>query len=1077
MRMKKLLLLLFFACSAQVGLAQRTEEPTPIGEGTPPIPPDPWKQHADSVFEHLDRSPVSTGLLANYGFALKNYTPYQGTALASANLLQSLGEWRLLYAAMQASTFNANTTLPSLRTANQRISQAEQQAPGVVSIATLLVRYDRFRDDAAPAGLLNVSNGQVYDVPGRPASPYEQRTLVALSPLTNKVNTRSPQFSFASQLRFSNAAPAITAVEFDAGEGLGYRFIAWDQLLTATYPADGTYTLRFRLTCSDGSVLLSQARFDVSQPPAARYEPTGSTNVITYNSAALFTNTRTYTSYEGLFGFPRTYAATGKVTVAYANGNTSGTIRKPLIVIEGYDPSSLLKANGVNSVPDYDYDYFVQLRDFGAININYTDFRTGLNVNFNDQLSSQYDLIFLNFANGTDYMQRNAYLVERLIQWVNDTKAVNPTTGIKEKNIVLGMSMGGLIARYALRDMEQRQASGAATFSHDTRLYISHEAPHQGANVPLGFQYMVKGVANMSIAGVATGADLNPNLGGFAKLLLAPATQQLLLYQTSVAGNNLHNTWLNEYRALGYPTQCRNVATSNGSECGKAQLFAPYAVLLDVQGNGLLDDPNNNYANATSLGVGLLAGLFLPGSFPLGFAIGYLLSLGNYEGRADFVVNALPNQQQQRIYHGRFLVCKDIVFGALSVCVLDYAEDKYSTASMLAYDSAPGGVYDINKIGGNVVGQLGTSFPLPLYRIVVQPTFCFVPTTSALDIGGGSTTLTPSALTASYSGASPPAAPFNTPFANFVTASRENQTHILWNGLNSKWAYQEMQSVPQAFNCQAFCQIPAQIRGGNAICAGIDTEFTLDGIPATGVTVTWLLSSAASYTVVSQSNSRFVVNSTVGNGSGTIYAFVESDCGRFTVQKNVSFGGVPSPVVQFANEPGVCNYNMAYYHIANYSSLYNYTISNRVNAAGGAVRGADFWVKSGGGITGGSFTLTARNDCGFELIDVDVEYPPCTGPTPTYTLAPNPATDEVMVEPEAAPATTNARAATASPAAPTGIATVRVYDSYGRLRLEQAGHGAASLRLRVGALPAGLYVVHVLHGSNQVSRQQLQLIR
>ncbi|GAA4031862.1 hypothetical protein GCM10022409_15150 [Hymenobacter glaciei] len=53
----------------------------------------------------------------------------------------------------------------------------------------------------------------------------------------------------------------------------------------------------------------------------------------------------------------------------------------------------------------------------------------------------------------------------------------------------------------------------------------------------------------------------------------------------------------------------------------------------------------------------------------------------------------------------------------------------------------------------------------------------------------------------------------------------------------------------------------------------------------------------------------------------------------------------------------------------------------------------------------------------------------------------------------------------------------QVCDSYGRLRLEHAGHGTASLRLRVDKLPAGLYVVHVLHGRNQVSRQQLQLVR
>ena len=56
-----------------------------------------------------------------------------------------------------------------------------------------------------------------------------------------------------------------------------------------------------------------------------------------------------------------------------------------------------------------------------------------------------------------------------------------------------------------------------------------------------------------------------------------------------------------------------------------------------------------------------------------------------------------------------------------------------------------------------------------------------------------------------------------------------------------------------------------------------------------------------------------------------------------------------------------------------------------------------------------------------------------------------------------------------------GISAVRVYDGYGRLRLERPGHGARALRLR--ELPAGLYVVHVLRGNAVVSRQRLQVAR
>ena len=173
--MKKLFLfLLFIGWAGSPGMAQRSGVATTnaVPGGGTPVPPARWRQHADSMFQHIDRSPVSTGILTNYGFALKNYNLFQGTALTTANLLQNIGEWRLLYAAMQTSVFNSNATLLSLRTANQRMSQVERQNLDIVNIATLLVRYHRYRDDAGTAGLVTVSNQQLYDAPNRPYSPY-----------------------------------------------------------------------------------------------------------------------------------------------------------------------------------------------------------------------------------------------------------------------------------------------------------------------------------------------------------------------------------------------------------------------------------------------------------------------------------------------------------------------------------------------------------------------------------------------------------------------------------------------------------------------------------------------------------------------------------------------------------------------------------------------------------------------------------------------------------------------------------------------------------------------------------------
>ena len=1077
--MKRLLLslLLLAASFSYPAVAQRLGGALGGGGETPPLPPARWQEHADSLFQFIDRSQVETGLLANYGFAFKDYAPFQGTALTSANRLLHLGEWRLLYGAMQTSAFNANAALLPLSAANLRIRQAQQQsAPGVVSIATLFARYDRFTDDAGTAGLITVGNGQLHDAPNRPRSPYEQRTLLALCPLTSQTTSGTVQFLLPARLLFTNAAPAITALEFDAGEGQGYRPAAWDQLLSVTYATNGSYTLRFRLTCADGAVLLSQARFDVNQPPASRYGAEDprfpNPNVLTRPTSALFTDTRAYNSPNGF------YAATGRVTVALSANNATGTILKPLIVIEGYDASTVLLANGLSprDIQDYDYNYFVRRNDFGAILTLYNPSNPGDRTNFNDQLSEvgNYDLIFLNFDNGTDYIQRNAFLVERLIQWVNDNKGLVPGQTIPEHNIVMGMSMGGLVARYALSDMEQRQASTG--IAHDTRLYISHEAPHQGANVPLGVQHMVSSLANTRLVPGLTVGDLVVQLGAFNKLLNEPATQQLLIYQTSAAGTNLHNAWLADYNGRGYPTLCRNVATSDGSECGRPQAFLPYAELLNIQGNGLLNEPYNGYANSAALGLGIVGGVLLLGGIDLitGVAVGAAVATGNFEGHADFVVNALPSQQAQRIYHGKVYVTKDILFGLFTTRLVIYSENRNSEAYMLPYDSAPGGVYDLDQVAPGFTTLIGGNPVLPV-TIRVQPRFDFVPTTSALDIGGGTVALRPQDLTNTYSGAGPPAAPFNTPFANFVTAGRENQTHLLWTGLNSKWAFQEMQGLGRTFNCLAFCQAMPTISGASgtdAICANIGRTLSVNlppNLPA-NTTVGWMVEPPTGLVTYSSSGTSITLFPVDVNVSGQVKvtATVNSECGQFALTAILVPVGIPaSPATLGPDWGNDCGPVSKQCRIDNYDPHASYVInvSGALSLVGTGVQpNGTYSVRSGpvGGATG-HIEITAHNSCGTSSVSALDVITPCGDNGFAATIYPNPARESVNVH------FTRGHADAAHPV------TVRLYDGYGQLRAEQTSTSAATMRLRTIQFPTGLYFVHILYGGQVLIRQQLRI--
>lgn len=76
------------------------------------------------------------------------------------------------------------------------------------------------------------------------------------------------------------------------------------------------------------------------------------------------------------------------------------------------------------------------------------------------------------------------------IQYVNGKLKDNAST---ERLVIMGLSMGGLISRYALAYMEKKQAKAIlladkGQWKHNTRIWVSFDAPHLGANIPMGTQ-------------------------------------------------------------------------------------------------------------------------------------------------------------------------------------------------------------------------------------------------------------------------------------------------------------------------------------------------------------------------------------------------------------------------------------------------------------------------------------------------------------------------------------------------------------------------------------------------------------
>jgi hypothetical protein len=808
-----------------------------------------FQDNMNVIYQYVDRTPVTTGLLLDYGLLLTDVAAYNGTL--QANNYVNRAAWSSLYASLFQMKFNNNASLPLPASVESQINDglladgairstdlvgdylAENNT--VVHLVGLHYQYQQFRADAATAGLVYVVNNQIYDTPGRSASPYEIKDAFAIAPTTVHLQGNNHVFRLRPDLFFTNVSKPITSLRADFGDGLGLRAVGTGTDVNVTYTTDSVKTVIFQLAYADGQVLQSRTLVNVS----------GTTKIC---STCRYTAPQSYSFPKAGASFPVAADQMGKGTVTVATSGTDGKLDKPLIIVEGFDPFN-------------QYNYTSLILDKYSLAVK-------VNVDFPNQTFSQlleannYDLVFLDFANSTDDIKRNAYLLENIIYWVNQQVAANGST---QKNVVLGISMGGLVARYALRDMEVRNVN------HNTRLYCSIDSPHQGANVPLGVQAAVRylGQFSVTVDGI-TLFELSPDISKAKKILNSPAAKQMLIYQMRedfVFDNSAHDTFQRDYAALGMPRLwgIRNIAVANGAECGTTQGFSPYSQLLTASGT-----------QKKEFVAGLLLSLAQSGvsGNPLQFFEGFLTFNSNLQLTME--IRALPDQQVQRIFYLDLYYHKEILFGLAQGGSSLLHSVYFSSASMLPLDSNPGGIYNVNKfaqlpsnISGYNLSPLITSFN-------------FVPTSSSLDVGSGTQTIGRTDYLRTYSPLVPPAAPKNVPFHNFFTNPLSNENHATLTINNAKWLWNEMKGTPAISSCSYRCantDLVPVISGPALVCT--QATYSVSPLPA-GVSVQYYSSNNSGITMspLSSDPTKGVANHINGyQGNITLSAQVTGSCG------------------------------------------------------------------------------------------------------------------------------------------------------------------------------------------------------
>ena len=266
---------------------------------------------------------------------------------------------------------------------------------------------------------------QVSDVAGRTQSPYDPKTMFSGCPNKNITTTRSEGFLIQSNMIWNNSGKTISKIQIDFANGQGFQTVTIGTAINITYTDTGFKKWTVKVTLNHNSILQCFNEYNILR---------------TQNMSSRFQNPPSTTqSVIPAWGFINPVSGVrtaATVWVNFSNNNRTNTLQKPLIVVKGYDVSF--------TAPSLQDNY--SIRDF----IDAITFEPGNTYDFNNQHDdiAGYDLVFVDFADGAADIILNAGVVQEVIRQVNLNKVLDNRFGnIRQQNVVMGLSMGGLCAR------------------------------------------------------------------------------------------------------------------------------------------------------------------------------------------------------------------------------------------------------------------------------------------------------------------------------------------------------------------------------------------------------------------------------------------------------------------------------------------------------------------------------------------------------------------------------------------------------------------------------------------------------
>ncbi|MDA9316534.1 T9SS type A sorting domain-containing protein [Polaribacter sp.] len=829
-------------------------------------------------------------------------------------------------------------------------------------------------------GALRIKNNKFERTKSKKPAFLEKHALV-VAPLKEQLTGKNITYKFDNQFIFQETKKTIRTLTANFNTSQNYTIIKNGILvkkkITVNYATEGLKQLIFTATFANGATLETKAMVKTSvlrSPPPLVENPPNQIATLPFQGALGEVEYRIFYHTKNNDG----------------STNSQKRLLKPIVIIDGFDPGDERKIGYLND----------DVTENTLVNQMYYQDANDETKNLVKKLREKgYDVIIVNqithtknnvvIDGGADYIERNALAHVALYQHLNTTVLQN---GSSEDLVIMGPSMGGQISRYALAYMEKHN------IAHNTRLWVSVDSPHLGANIPLGMQAMMN---LLDAFGDSTAAadfynDRLKSVAGNQQII-----EQHLPYHLSTHLNNgspVRQQYLSNLTSNGlvgsngYPQNLRKIAMVNGNTMG-----------INVGVAGTEDFRIHGFVNQLWWKVKVV------------------------EMNTKYMPNSGQSKQIARLWR-RFKPTRTATYTNIN-----------PNGSL---DIVPGGLFDTeNQLHSAVmndgVGISNWGNGINIQEVLLAGFFgiwgdyfssrtnkeihSFVPTVSALGFKNSnfnwSNNINRNLVCSN-----------EIPFDNYYSP-RNNSQHVSFTQESIEWLFKELDINTQNPSPTVYIT-SSDLRGATTICSTANKTYSFDDCKL-GSTPIWQVS--PNLQIVSSTNSSVTVraiNSAI-SGSASVKAFVDDQ----SVYKRIWIG---KPKISTRLNP-TSNYVYVDLIGANNTSIRNQGITSttwkKISSSGqcyAAFSGSGFKGFGHGNCNNWSLRvkITARNSCGTTTIYRTIVPPPTAPCDDNFRFSQNPmksgnSMNKILID----PCEDNYRKSSKSKP---GNYTIDIYNNYGK---------------------------------------------